>query len=66
MKRLATRWKAGLFGAAIVASLGFGAVQAFAAPQPPARRQACTAAECNLECGAPGGDYIHGRCICCG
>jgi hypothetical protein len=61
--------KAALFGAAIVASLGFGAVQAFAAPQAPAENElACTNTYCRKVCGDLGGNWVPsaGRCYCCG
>jgi hypothetical protein len=55
MKRIASRWNAALFGAVIVASLGFGAAQAFAAPQAPAANErACTNSYCRKECGTLG------------
>ena len=69
MKRIASRWKAALFGAAMVASLGFGAAQAFAAPQPAAgNERACTNTYCRKICGTLGGNWVpqYGRCLCCG
>ena len=69
MKRIVSRWKATLFGAAIVASLGFGATQAFAAPQAPAESaSACTNTYCRKICGELGGNWVpqYGRCLCCG
>ena len=69
MKRIASRWKAALFGAVIVSTLGFGAVQAFAAPQAPAENErACTNSYCRKVCGDLGGNWVpqYGRCLCCG
>ena len=59
--------KAALFGAAIVASLGFGAVQAFAAPAVE-KELACTNSYCKKICGDLGGNWVpqYGRCLCCG
>lgn len=66
MKRIVSAWKQGLFAAAIVVSLGFGAAQAFAAPSQPAEA-ACSTRSCP-ECGALGGVWVpkDGRCYCCG
>ena len=69
MKRLVSRWKAVVFGAAFVGSLGFGAVQAFASPPPPAEGEsACTNTYCRKICGDLGGNWVpqYGRCVCCG
>lgn len=59
--------KAIVFGAAIVASLGFGAVQAFATPRA-ATELACTNSYCRKVCGDLGGNWVpqYGRCVCCG
>ncbi|HYH78955.1 MAG TPA: hypothetical protein VEX86_04140 [Longimicrobium sp.] len=68
MKRLASTWKSVLFAAAFVGSLGFGAVQAFAAPPAPAgEARACSQWACP-ECGSLGGVWVprDGRCYCCG
>jgi hypothetical protein len=69
MKRIVTRWKAALLGAATVASLGFGTAQAFAAPRAPAENEAaCTNTYCRKICGELGGNWVPsaGRCYCCG
>ncbi|HEU0013631.1 MAG TPA: hypothetical protein VFQ45_08095 [Longimicrobium sp.] len=68
MKQIASRWKAALFGAAMVASLGFGTAQALAAPQAPAPAAACTNSYCRKVCGELGGNWVpqYGRCLCCG
>ena len=61
--------KAALFGAAIVASLGFGAVQAFASPPASAETErACTNSYCRNVCGSLGGNWVpqYGHCVCCG
>jgi hypothetical protein len=65
MKKLASTWKAALLAAAFVASLGFGATQAFASPRPAAAEEACNTWVCP-ECGSLGGQWISGRCLCCG
>jgi len=68
MKRIASTWKSIVFTAAFVASLAFGAVQAFAAPSAPAgEERACSQRACP-ECGALGGQWVpkDGRCYCCG
>jgi hypothetical protein len=69
MKRIASIWKAAIFGAAIVSSLGFGAAQALAAPPAPAENErACTNTYCRRICGELGGNWVPsaGRCYCCG
>lgn len=69
MKRIVSRWKAALLGAAVLASLGFGTAQAFAAPQAPAGSEAaCTNTYCRKICGELGGNWVPsaGRCYCCG
>ena len=67
MKRIAQGWKTVLFAAAFVASLGFGAVQAFAAPAAVPEARACSTWSCP-ECGPLGGQWVpkDGRCYCCG
>jgi hypothetical protein len=68
MKRFASTWKSLVFAAAFVGSLGFGAVQAFAAPASPANEaRACSQRQCP-ECGTLGGTWVpmYGRCLCCG
>lgn len=69
MKRIASRCRATLFGAAVVASLGFGTAQALAAPQAPAESAAaCTNTYCRKICGDLGGNWVPsaGKCYCCG
>jgi len=69
MKRIAPLWKPVALAAATVVSLGFGAAQAFAAPEPLEEK---TAAACPTyacpECGPLGGRWVPsaGRCYCCG
>ena len=68
MKRLGSIGKSILFAVAIAASLGFGAVQAFASSAPPAdAERACSQRSCP-ECGSLGGVWVpkDGRCYCCG
>ncbi len=68
MSRLASAWKSVLFAVAVVASLGFGAAQAFASPAGPAgEERACSTRSCP-ECGSLGGQWVpkDGRCYCCG
>jgi hypothetical protein len=68
MKRIASIWKSLAFAAVFTASLGFGAVQAFAAPAAPAgEERACSRWACP-ECGEFGGQWVpkDGRCYCCG
>ena len=66
MKRLASTWKTAVLAALFAGSLGFGAVQAFAAPAAPEER-ACSQWACP-ECGSLGGVWVpkDGRCYCCG
>ncbi len=68
MKRIASHWKAALFGAAIAASLGFGGAQALAAPTAAENAAACTNTYCKKICGDLGGNWVPaaGRCYCCG
>jgi hypothetical protein len=65
MKRITPIAKHLLFAAATVAALGFGAAQAFAAPRGEAQARACYTWVCP-ECGSFGGQWISGRCYCCG
>jgi len=68
MKRIASTWKSLLFAAAFVATMGFGAVQAFAAPPAAAgEARACSTWPCP-QCGSLGGVWVpkDGRCYCCG
>lgn len=53
-----------VFAAATASALGFGAQQAMAAPPERDGKQACT--QCRRECPEFGGQYISGRCYCCG
>ena len=57
-----------MFAAAIVASLGFGATQALAAPDGGARKaQICAATACNNLCVSMGytcGRCVNGKCLC--
>lgn len=69
MKRIAPIWKSAAFAVATVAALGFGAAQAFAAPQPSAENaRACTNTYCYRICGTLGGNWVPsaGKCYCCG
>lgn len=50
------RIRGGMFAAATVAALGFGAAQAFASPSAAAEARACTNAECNDWCRGQGYD----------
>lgn len=65
MKRITPLAKHLLFAAATVAALGFGAAQAFAAPQAETKARTCRVWLCP-ECGSFGGEYIAGKCYCCG
>lgn len=53
-----------VFAAATASALGFGAQQAFAAPPEADPAQACT--QCRRQCPEFGGQFINGRCACCG
>jgi hypothetical protein len=57
----------GLFSAATVSALGFGAAQAFAAPSAPARATVCGDERCDAICVSKGyayGDCSTGACRC--
>lgn len=62
MRTIQRRWRGALFGIAVAGTLGFGASQAFAAPQEE-RRAVCST--CWGRCPLYGGDYVNHRCICC-
>ena len=69
MKRIVSIWRSVAFAVSIAVALGFGTVQAFAAPQAPAENQAaCTNSYCRKICGDLGGNWVpqYGRCLCCG
>lgn len=58
-----------VFGAALLATLGFGAAQAFAAPAAPAASLACSHSFCDSYCigaGYNGGSCVGspGKCLC--
>lgn len=56
-----------VLGAAVAASLGFGATQALAAPEAEAPRQGCNLVDCDRLCrtlGYPGGLCSRGSCFC--
>lgn len=67
MKRVALTWKPLLLAAAFAATMGFGAVQAFASPPATKDANACSTWACP-ECGSLGGVWVpkDGRCYCCG
>lgn len=59
-------WRTVAYAAAVAATLGFGAKEAFAAaPNRDTTERACSTI-CKPECGSFGGSYIAGRCYCCG
>ena len=60
MSRAAKWIRNGLFPAAFAAALGFGATQALASPEAPARAAACTDAYCEQYCIDQG--YTWGWC----
>ncbi|HEX8691526.1 MAG TPA: hypothetical protein VF746_03730 [Longimicrobium sp.] len=67
MDRLNRMLRRGLAPAALVAALGFGAVQALAAPRDDAGGRACMPDSCNRSCinrGAEGGSCVDGNCLC--
>lgn len=64
MKKTASRW---IFAALTAASLGFGAVQAFASPVQSKGPALCNGVDCNSYCRARGGESrgcFEGTCIC--
>ena len=73
MSRSLSYLRRGLLGIAVVGSLGFGATQAFANPDPGVDIGSCPwlpfpfASECDEECGFSSFDYgicSEGRCRC--
>lgn len=59
-------WRTMAFAAAVATTLGLGAKEAFAAsPGRGSEERACSSI-CKPECGSFGGQYIAGRCLCCG
>lgn len=57
--------RAALFALGVAGTLGFGATQALAAPQAPAKALSCFP-ECEKQCGPAMGTLLsNGICICC-
>lgn len=64
MKRMG-RIRSGVFALGVAGTLGFGATQAFAAPDAAPKAQSCYPV-CEDRCGPEGGYPLNnGMCVCC-
>ena len=66
MTQTLSRVRNAIFAAAVTAAMGFGATQALAAPQVEGPKPGTCSKICEPECGGFGGEYMYGRCYCCG
>lgn len=62
MGTIFTKARNGLLAASVLATLGFGAAQAFARPADPQEAQVCAPGRCDRECKERFGSFASGFC----
>ncbi|WP_242110155.1 hypothetical protein [Luteimonas aquatica] len=66
MKQHLSRLRGGILTLVVLGCLGFGASQALATTDTGTRAPKPACSQCRAECPEFGGQYISGRCYCCG